>query len=216
MRRLAKAASLTRERLVTAALDLIDEHGGEELSMRALAARVDRQVSSLYNHVTSRDDLIEALRARVVAGIDTSAFAEREWDAALESWARSYLTAFAAHPNLIRLLSNTPIRDASTFDMYERVVAALLDAGWPVSDAVAVMRAVEAHVLGSALDIVAPADLLDQGSVPPGHPAMHTALDPALDGAFGADRAFELGLAALMTGLRERHAATIDAQPARR
>ncbi|WP_308798443.1 TetR/AcrR family transcriptional regulator C-terminal domain-containing protein [Agromyces silvae] len=200
-------ARLTRERLVTVALELVDDEGGEALSMRSLSARVDRQVSSLYNHVTSRDDLIEALRERVVAGIDTSAFAEQEWDAALAAWARSYLTAFAAHPNVIRLLTNTPIRDASTFDMYERVVAALLAAGWPVADAVAVMRAVEALVLGSALDIVAPADLLDQASVPPGHPAMHTALDPALDGAFGADRAFELGLSAVLTGLKARHAA---------
>jgi len=203
-------ARLSRERLITAALDLLDEHGGDALSMRALASRVDRQVSSLYNHVTSRDDLIEAIRARVVAGIDTTAFAEHDWDTALGAWARSYLTAFAAHPNAIQMLANTPIRDASTFDMYERVVAALLAAGWPVSDAVAVMRTVEAHVLGSALDIVAPEDLLDQTSVPPGHPAMHTALDPALDGAFGARRAFELGLAALLDGLRAQHAAVAE------
>lgn len=198
-------ARLTRQRLVTAALELVDEHGSDALSMRSLAERVDRQVSSLYNHVTNRDDLIEAIRARVVADIDTAAFSEQAWDAALAEWARSYLTAFAAHPNVIRLLTTTPIRDASTFDMYERVVAALLDAGWPVADAVAVMRAVEALVLGSALDIVAPADLLDQASVPAGHPAMHRALDPALDDAFGAARAFDLGLEALLTGLRARH-----------
>src|SRR5690349_7546776 len=64
-------ARLTRHRLVTVALELVDEEGGEALSMRALATRVDRQVSSLYNHVASRDDLIEAIRARVVAEIDT-------------------------------------------------------------------------------------------------------------------------------------------------
>ncbi|WP_350348113.1 TetR/AcrR family transcriptional regulator C-terminal domain-containing protein [Agromyces sp. G08B096] len=198
---------VNRDQLVTAALDLIDEAGGEALSMRSLAARVDRRVSSLYNHVASRDDLIEAVRARIVAGIDTSAFADEPWDAALGRWARSYLAAFAAHPNLIRLLSATPIRDASTYDMYERVIAALVAAGWPRGDTVAVMRTVEALVLGSALDIVAPADLLSHASVPPGHPAIRAALDPALGEAFGAPRAFELGLAALLVGLRERHAA---------
>ena len=65
---------VNREQLVAAALDLIDEEGGEALSMRALAKRVDRQVSSLYNHVASRGDLIEAVRARIVADIDTTAF----------------------------------------------------------------------------------------------------------------------------------------------
>ena len=199
---------VNRQQLVTAALDLIDEEGGEALSMRALAKRVDRQVSSLYNHVASRGDLIEAVRARIVEDIDTGAFGAEPWDAALGAWARSYLAAFAAHPNVIGLLATTPIRDASTLQMYDRVIAALLAAGWPVGDAVAVMRTIEAHVLGSALDIVAPADLLEQSSVPTEHAAMRAALDPALGEAFGAARAFEVGLAALLAGLRDRHAAT--------
>jgi AcrR family transcriptional regulator len=198
---------VNRQQLVTAALDLIDEEGGEALSMRALAKRVDRQVSSLYNHVASRGDLIEAVRARIVEEIDTRAFAAEPWDAALEAWARSYLAAFAAHPNVILLLATTPIRDVSTLGMYDRVIASLVEAGWPVGDAVAVMRTVEAHVLGSAIDIVAPGDLLEQGSVPPEHAAFRAALDPALGDAFGARRAFEIGLAALLGGLRVRHAA---------
>jgi len=203
---------VNREQLVAAALDLIDEEGGEALSMRALAKRVDRQVSSLYNHVASRGDLIEAVRARIVADIDTTAFRAEPWDAALEAWARSYLASFAAHPNVIQLLATTPINDPSTLDMYDRVIAALVDAGWPVGDAVAVMRTVEAHVLGSALDIVAPGDLLRQESVPPAHPALRAALDPALGDAFGARRAFEIGLSALLAGLRVRHAASAPAR----
>ena len=199
---------VNRHQLVTAALDLIDEEGGEALSMRALAKRVDRQVSSLYNHVGSRGDLIEAVRARIVEDIDTSAFGAEPWDVALEAWARSYLAAFSAHPNVILLLATTPIRDVSTLGMYDRVIGALVRARWPVGDAVAVMRTVEAHVLGSAIDIVAPGDLLEQGSVPSEHAALRAALDPALGDAFGARRAFEVGLAALIGGLRERHGAT--------
>jgi AcrR family transcriptional regulator len=198
---------VNRDQLVTTALELIDEEGGEALSMRALAKRVDRQVSSLYNHVGSRSELIELVRARIVAEIDTRAFAAEPWDAALEAWARSYLAAFAAHPNVILLLATTPIRDVSTLGMYDRVIASLVEAGWPVGDAVAVMRTVEEHVLGSAIDIVAPGDLLEQGSVPSEHAAFRAALDPSLGDAFGARRAFEIGLSALLAGLRVRHAA---------
>src|SRR5699024_6105761 len=39
---------LNQDRLIDAALRLVDEEGDEALSMRALAGRVDRQVSSLY------------------------------------------------------------------------------------------------------------------------------------------------------------------------
>ncbi|GAA2030434.1 TetR/AcrR family transcriptional regulator [Agromyces tropicus] len=200
-------ARLRREQLVRAALDLVDEEGGEALTMRALAARVDRQVSSLYNHVASRGELIELVRARIVADIDVSAFGVHPWDVALEAWARSYLTAFAAHPNLIPLLATTPIRDISTLEMYETVIGSIIDGGWPERDAVAVMRTVEAHVLGSALDIVAPGDLLAQAGVPVELVALRSALDPEHADASGAERAFRLGLAALMHGLRAQHAA---------
>lgn len=198
--------ALTKRDLIAAALRLVDEAGADGLTMRALAASVHRQVSSLYNHIRNRAELIEELRAVIVAEIDTGAFATEEWDAAVVAWSRSYLRAFSAHPNLIPLLATTPIRDESTLRMYETVVAALIEQGWPTSDAVAVMRTIEAHILGSALDIVAPDDLLSGESTPPDLPSLRRALDAENAESAGARRAFELGLRALMTGLRAEHA----------
>ncbi|GAA2449592.1 TetR/AcrR family transcriptional regulator C-terminal domain-containing protein [Agromyces soli] len=199
-------ATVNREQLVVAALAIVDEQGSEALTMRSLAARVHRQVSSLYNHVGSRDELIELVRAHIVVGIDTSPFADEPWDVALEAWARSYLRVFAAHPNLIRILATTPIRDVSTFEIYDVVIGALIEAGWPMHDAVAVMRTVEAHVLGSALDLVAPSDMLDQSSVPAELARVHAALDPEYEESTSAAAAFELGIRALLDGLRARRA----------
>ncbi|MFF8893059.1 TetR/AcrR family transcriptional regulator C-terminal domain-containing protein [Brevibacterium casei] len=203
---------LNRDRLVSAALDLVDADGAEALSMRVLADRVDRQVSSLYNHVSGRDDLIEAMRARIVTGIDVSAFAESAgltWDEALEVWARSYLRVFAAHPNLIRLLATTSIRDRSTYAMYDAVVAGLRRGGWPESEVIAVVRTVEAHVLGSALDMVAPGDLLAQEAADEQFPAVYAALAAHNADSYGAEPSFELGLSALIAGLRVRLAARV-------
>lgn len=199
---------LNRERLVAAALSLVDEVGADALSMRTLAARVDRQVSSLYNHVSGRNELIELMRARIVADIDVSAFVpganeiEVPWSAALEAWARSYLRAFAAHPNLIRLLATTEIRDVTTYEMYDVVVAGLHRGGWPEGKTVAVMRTVEAHVLGSALDIVAPGDLITQDSAGAHFPAIRAALDTRFESTSSAVSAFDLGLRSLIDGLQ--------------
>ncbi|WP_193080492.1 TetR/AcrR family transcriptional regulator C-terminal domain-containing protein [Brevibacterium aurantiacum] len=200
---------LNRERLVDAALALVDDDGSEALSMRTLAARVDRQVSSLYNHVSGRTELIELMRARIVADIEVAAFASVgtsaraiPWERALEFWARSYLRAFAAHPNLIRLLATTEIRDLSTYEMYDAVIAGLRRGGWPESRTVAVMRTVEAHVLGSALDIIAPSDLIAQDSADVRFSEIRTALDPRFVETSSATAAFELGLNALIDGLR--------------
>lgn len=200
-------ATINREKLVSTALEIIDADGAEALSMRVLAQRVNRQVSSLYNHVESRGELIELIRAQIVAGIDTSAFRTEPWEPALESWARSYLEAFAAHPNLIRLLATTPIRDVSTFEMYDVVIGALVEAGWPVDHAVAVMRTVEAHVLGSALDMIAPSDMLAQRNVPAELTMAHAAFGPEYADSSSAAASFELGIRALFHGLRAEHTA---------
>ena len=200
---------LNRERLVSAALALVDDESAEALSMRALAARVDRQVSSLYNHVSGRTELIELMRARIVEDIDVTAFAagdapgrEASWEHALESWARSYLCAFAAHPNLIRLLATTSIRDLSAYEMYEAVIAGLRRGGWPQSSTVAVIRTVEAHVLGSALDVIAPEDHITQEAAGQRFPEVWAALEPKFGEDSSAAAAFDLGLRALIDGLR--------------
>jgi AcrR family transcriptional regulator len=192
---------LTRRRLVAAALDLVDEGHDDLLSMRMLAKRVDRQVSSLYNHVTNRAELVELLRAHVVADVDITAFGNSPWDVALDVWARSYFRAMAAHPYLGRLLASTPPEDPSTMQMYETVVAALVSAGWDVSRAVAVLRTVEALVIGSVQDMSGHAAGLHSGEVNQELTTLSQALSVENISTNNAEAAFELGFAALLDGL---------------
>jgi TetR/AcrR family tetracycline transcriptional repressor len=56
-----KEGGLTRDRLVQAALELIQEEGLEGLSMRALADKLEVKAASLYWHVRDRRELIELL-----------------------------------------------------------------------------------------------------------------------------------------------------------
>ena len=56
-----KQRGLTRDRLVAAALDLINQEGLEGLAMRALADRLDVKAASLYWHVRDRRELLELL-----------------------------------------------------------------------------------------------------------------------------------------------------------
>jgi AcrR family transcriptional regulator len=52
---------LTRERVLTAAIELADEGGVDALSMRKLAAHLGFEAMSLYNHVRNKDDLLDAI-----------------------------------------------------------------------------------------------------------------------------------------------------------
>ena len=196
--------ALTSEKIVLAAFGIAEKHGVEALTMRSLAAKLGRRPSSLYNHIDGRVDLIERMRALIVEEIDTASFATKSWDEALIDWAESYLAAFAQRPNCIRLLATTPITDPSVFCMYENVVGALTRAGWRDGDAVAVMRTVEAHVLGSALDLNAPSTLLSFEAVPAQLESLRRSLEPAHLALAGAEPAFALGIRALVAGLRAR------------
>jgi len=57
---------LTRERLVEAALGLINDEGLEGLSMRALADRLEVKAASLYWHVRDRRELLELLAESIL------------------------------------------------------------------------------------------------------------------------------------------------------
>ena len=60
---------LTRERLVEAALQLINEDGLDGLSMRALADRLDVKAASLYWHVRDRRELLELLAEAILESV---------------------------------------------------------------------------------------------------------------------------------------------------
>src|SRR2546422_10541255 len=64
-----KQRGLTRDRLVEAALALINEEGLDGLSMRALADRLDVKAASLYWHVRDRRELLELLAEEILGSV---------------------------------------------------------------------------------------------------------------------------------------------------
>lgn len=191
---------LSREGIFAAALTLVDEDGSEALTVTRLAKRLGVQAASLYNHVSGREEIVEGVRDLVVAEMDVDALDGEPWQEALAVWARSYLAAFARHPNTAKLLSTTTIRSPATLAMYERAVALLERAGWPSDQVVTVFTAIESFAIGSALDLAAPSVMIDPSSQ--GLPLLSVALKDAPPAR--AMAAFELGLAALIRGLDER------------
>ncbi|HEX6548400.1 MAG TPA: TetR family transcriptional regulator, partial [Candidatus Dormibacteraeota bacterium] len=59
--------ALSRDRVVHAALESLQEYGLDGLSMRGLAERLDVKAASLYWHVRDRGELIGMLAGAVLA-----------------------------------------------------------------------------------------------------------------------------------------------------
>ena len=61
---------LTRDRVIEAALRVMDTEGLEAVSMRRVAREVGVEAMSLYHHVEDKEDLLDGICEHVMAGFD--------------------------------------------------------------------------------------------------------------------------------------------------
>jgi AcrR family transcriptional regulator len=191
---------LSRRGIAHAALDLVDEEGFEALTTRALARRLGVEGPSLYNHVASRDDLIDEITAIIDEDIDLSTLDAPDWRTALADFARSYHRAFARHPHVVAPITRRPVRTPVALRAYERLARLLLENGWDGETAAAIMAAIDFLVLGSAIEPFAAGFDRPADEYAADYPTLATTLR-AVAGVDVDDRGFELGLEALLQRL---------------
>nr|WP_228045989.1 TetR/AcrR family transcriptional regulator [Saccharopolyspora sp. HNM0983] len=194
---------MSPERIRQTGLEIIDADGLEALSMRRLAERLGVRAASLYNHVATKDELLQEIANGVMAAVDVSGF-DADWATGLRIWTRSYRAALAAHPNLVPLLATGPDRRENALQRADAVHGGLTRAGWPQRYATMIGASAKYLVVGSALASFS-------GGFPD-EPGLYDEL-PHLNRAhllrehaaeIDAD-SFELALEALIAGLRTLH-----------
>jgi AcrR family transcriptional regulator len=195
---------LTVEAILDAALVCIDESG--QLTMTALAERLGTTASSVYHHLDGRAAIIEALRERVLSTVELPLLESSAWDAQIKVWMHSYRHAMARHPNLIPLVVKQTITAGPALVGYDRIAGLLQAAGVAPKDVIVWLSVLECYALGSALDLAAPDEAwrVERDDLP----TLNNALKLAYRGRQRADEAFELGVDALLSGLRtylEKH-----------
>ena len=195
---------LSRERIVEAALALVDAEGLAALSTRRLAAGLGVSGPSLYNHFATKDALLDAVVDHVVGEVDLSMWAApgaAGWTGALLDWARSYRAALVAHPNLVPVLAQGPGRRANALRLADAVFGGLVDAGWPKGDATRIGALMRYFVFGSALGSFAAGFVDDRQLYSEGYPHLGEAHLLADHQRRIDEGAFEAGLSALVEGL---------------
>lgn len=158
-------ALITKEKIVSAALDLISNAGYDGLTMAALARALGVVPSALYNHVSGREELMLLIEDAVMGKVDSAPLraaidGELPYRTALEQWAWSYREAFSDHAPLIHIIAVLPITGArQTVDMYESLVRVLQLAGVPEAQILPRIVALESFIYGSAYDVRAPENI---------------------------------------------------------
>ncbi len=203
-------ALLSSARITQAALKLVGRDGYKGLTMAALARSLHVAPSALYNHVSSKQDVLLLVEDHLMGRVDVSAFGAQPWAEAVCVWAHSYRDVFAGHLPLIPVIALLPVTNApATITMYEAVTRGFLDAGWAPETVIDAVVALESFIYGSAYDANAPADIFDAGDLAPDAPSFSAAVarrgsgatDPAVRARHDADAAFTLGLNAMVAGL---------------
>ncbi|MEW2522098.1 TetR/AcrR family transcriptional regulator [Actinacidiphila alni] len=194
---------LSRERIVAAALALIDEEGLAALSTRRLAAELGVSGPSLYNHFATKEAILDAAADTVVTQVDLSMFGDgRDWRQALLDWGRSYRAALTDHPHIVPFLAVGPGLRPAGLRMADAVFGGMVEAGWPPAQATRIGALMRYFVTGSALGsfaggFVGDAEVYDPADYPHlGQAHLLAKHQRQID-----DGAFETGLRALIDGL---------------
>lgn len=119
---------LSPERIARAALKLIDRRGLDAFSMHKLSASLGCETMSLYHHLKSRGEVMDAVAALLMAEIHAPA--SGAWQDRLRGFAHSYRAVALAHPRAFSLLATRPVNRPEGFGMLESTSSMLRSAGF--------------------------------------------------------------------------------------
>lgn len=190
--------SLDRAAIARAALSILDTEGARGLTVRAIAALLGVQSPSLYNHVSSKDEILDAVTELIGGEIDLSGLEDPDWRRGVAAFARSYRSAFRAHPEALALIVRRAVETEAGLATYDAVLRTLVRAGWPPGEALRCVASIDYLVLGSALVPFTGGFVRASGAYAGRYPSLAAALASAPDHAEVDEAGFELGLAALL------------------
>ena len=207
---------LTRERVVDAALAIMDAEGLEAVTMRRVAREVGVEAMSLYNHVRDKDDLLQGVCDRVMSSFDFPR-TTGDWGERCREAARSWRRLLGAHPDVMRLFAETHGPSPTSADSLrptEFALSLLKEAGLSDRDTVQAFHAFGGYIQGFVM--------MEGGSIKDGHGPTTARTPEELSAtvsqetfpclhAMGqyfeeceADEQFEFGLELLMRGLQHK------------
>lgn len=153
-----KYGRLSRERVLAAALEVVDREGLSALSMRRLGAELGVEAMALYRYAPSKDALLDGLVEALYSEIGEVLAADAEQRggprAELRGTAVATYRVALAHPHVVPLLAtrilSVPLarRPHAVLREHERVLALLAGAGVPEPAAPTAYRALMSWLLG--------------------------------------------------------------------
>ncbi len=139
---------LERDRIVAAALAIVDAEGVEAVSLRRLADVLDVSPMAIYWHVRDKAELLELVGQAVLGEIKIPE-PRGDWQGQLREVHRAMFTAFLRHPNTADVLIGRARYGAAGLGLFERILSILLGAGFTPPTAFDAYQSLYVFTLGS-------------------------------------------------------------------
>jgi len=208
----ARRPSLEPGVIVEAALDVLDQVGLDELSMRRLAEALGVQNPALYWHVQNKQELLDRMAqvvlAKGLATAEAATPAPRTWKKRLARFARGLRDAMRSRKDGARLIAaaNLSQPGSALLIRIDALVATLITAGFRSTVALKGVLVIIHYTLGATLE--------EQSDPRPGDPAMSVDASlptlaalaelPDTSGLSRVDARFEFGVELILQGLGSR------------
>src|SRR3954471_18913634 len=154
--------ALTRERILRAAVLLADRDGPDAVTLRRIAGELGVHVTSLYNHVPTRDAVTDGIVELLLdeAKLPTAPIA---WDTWVREFVQAVVGVAATHPGAFHALQQRPVQGARATASFEVALAAFEEAGFSPTDAFAAIKAVAylALMVGTERGMAARGEVLE-------------------------------------------------------
>jgi len=142
-------------KVVEAALEIIEHHGPDGLNMRRLGDKLGVNPASLYHHFKDKDEILDAVADYVVRSTKTLRQKQTDsWEAAAIHLADTYRSVIMAHPNTTMLVVSrrTGQRPAAVHGQYDSLLQKLCAAGFSPERALLALVSLEMLAAGSAIE----------------------------------------------------------------
>lgn len=150
-RRRAPRNSLNPDRILDAAIRLLDRQGTEAFTMRALAQQLGVGTMAVYSHFRGKDEISDAVAHRLLDTIELPPAGSGDPRAELREVCRGVYRLFSEHPSALQLLTVRPVRGDDAISVVDRMLALLREAGLSRTEAAGAHVALMQYTVGSAL-----------------------------------------------------------------
>ena len=142
--------TISREKVIDAAVQAVHDGGYEQMTIRSLASELGVGPMSLYRHVRDKDDLLDEVTDRLLAKAWKPRSPRTNWEIWIAEAAERLRRLLVSQPAALHVYLSHPVVSPAAVARMDAVLAVLRDAGFDDLSAHRAYGAIHTYTIGFA------------------------------------------------------------------